>query len=89
MAGLLCPQEHRAGKPCCPMSHSSGSIAAMTDGATVDVADEQILNNQIIRGLKTLIDRLGCSLHEALAVFAARYEVLRAERPCDFVCRHA
>ncbi|WP_416986894.1 hypothetical protein [Streptomyces sp. T028] len=60
----------------------------MTDGATVDVADEQILSNQIIRGLKTLRDHLGCSLHEALDVFAARYEVLRVERPGDFVCDH-
>ncbi|MFH9061566.1 hypothetical protein ACH4GM_10180 [Streptomyces coeruleorubidus] len=58
----------------------------MTDGAAVDVADEQILSSQIIRGLKTLRDHLGCSLHEALDVFAARYEVLRTERPSDFVC---
>ncbi|MFF4589202.1 hypothetical protein [Streptomyces sp. NPDC001388] len=60
----------------------------MTDGAAVDVADEQILSHQIIKGLKTLRDHLGCSLHEALDVFAARYEVLRAERPGDFVCGH-
>ncbi|MFD7137708.1 hypothetical protein [Streptomyces sp. NPDC059894] len=60
----------------------------MTNGAAVDVADEQILSNQIIRGLKTLRDHLGCSIHEALDVFAARYEVLRAERPGDFVCGH-
>jgi len=60
----------------------------MTDGAAVDVADEQILGRQIIRGLKTLREHLGCSLHEALDVFAARYDVLRAERPEDFVCSH-
>ncbi|AXL89997.1 hypothetical protein C4J65_18175 [Streptomyces sp. CB09001] len=58
----------------------------MTDGATVDVADEQIISNQIIRGVKTLRDHLDCSVHEALDVFVARYEVLRAERPGDFVC---
>ncbi|MEW1999753.1 hypothetical protein OHA99_20420 [Streptomyces coelicoflavus] len=58
----------------------------MTEGAAVDVADEQILGNQIIRGIQTLRDHLDCSLHEALDVFAARYEVLRAERPGDFVC---
>ena len=60
----------------------------MTDGAAVDVADEQILNNQIIRGIKVFRDHLGCSLHEALSAFIARYEVLRAERPADFVCAH-
>ncbi|WP_121715234.1 hypothetical protein [Streptomyces sp. E5N91] len=58
----------------------------MTDGAAVDVADEQIVSNQIIRGIKTLRDHLDCSVHEALDVFVARYEVLRAERPDDFVC---
>ncbi|MEU1519742.1 hypothetical protein ABZ490_47820 [Streptomyces sp. NPDC005811] len=60
----------------------------MTDGAAVDFADEQILTNQIIRGLKALREHLGCSLQEALEVFVARYEVLRAERPGDFVCGH-
>ncbi len=60
----------------------------MTDDAAVDVADELILGNQIIRGVRTLRDHLGCSLHEALKVFATRYETLRAERPGDFVCGH-
>ncbi|MCX5560747.1 hypothetical protein [Streptomyces sp. NBC_00038] len=60
----------------------------MTDGAAVDVADDQILAKQIIRGLKVLHEHLGCSLHESLDVFAARYEVLRVERPDDFVCSH-
>ncbi|WP_435613601.1 hypothetical protein [Streptomyces sp. bgisy159] len=60
----------------------------MTDGATVDVADEEILSSQILRGLKALRDHLGCSLHEALDVLAARYEVLRVERPGDFICGH-
>ncbi|MEW2610565.1 hypothetical protein AB0937_10200 [Streptomyces sp. NPDC047880] len=60
----------------------------MTDGAAVDIADEQILSNQIIRGIKALREHLDCSLHEALEAFAARYEVLRAERPGDFTCGH-
>ncbi|MEU8557900.1 MULTISPECIES: hypothetical protein [Streptomyces violaceoruber group] len=60
----------------------------MTDGAAVDVADEQIVSNQIIRGIKTLRDHLDCSVHEALDVFVARYAVLRAERPGDFACGH-
>lgn len=58
----------------------------MTDGAAIDVADDQILAKQIIRGLMVIREHLGCSLHEALEVFAARYEVLRVERPDDFVC---
>ncbi|MFB6849383.1 hypothetical protein ACFCXS_31630 [Streptomyces sp. NPDC056373] len=60
----------------------------MTDGAAVDIADEQILSNQILRGIQTLREHLGCSLHEALKVFFARYEVLREERPDDFTCGH-
>jgi hypothetical protein len=57
-----------------------------TDGAAVDVADDLILGKQIVHALKTFCDHLGCSLKEALDVFAARYEVLREERPDDFVC---
>ncbi|MEU6704648.1 hypothetical protein [Streptomyces wuyuanensis] len=58
----------------------------MTDGATIDIADDQILANRIISGLIAIREHLGCSLHESLEVFADRYEVLRAERPDDFVC---
>ncbi|MEU3982992.1 hypothetical protein AB0F77_23395 [Streptomyces sp. NPDC026672] len=61
----------------------------MNEGAAVDVADDQILSRQIILAIKTLRDHLGCSLHEAMDVFAARYEVLRTERPDDFACGHA
>ncbi|WP_309144058.1 hypothetical protein [Streptomyces sp. PKU-MA01144] len=64
----------------------SVSIKAMTDGAAIDVADDQILAKQIIRGHMVIREHLGCSPHEALEVFAARYEVLRVERPDDFVC---
>ncbi|MCX5438562.1 MULTISPECIES: hypothetical protein [unclassified Streptomyces] len=60
----------------------------MTNGSTVSLADDQILGNQIIRGLKILRDHLGCSLHEALDAFVARYDVLREERPEDFTCGH-
>ncbi|WP_093659601.1 hypothetical protein [Streptomyces wuyuanensis] len=58
----------------------------MTDGATIDIADDQILANRIIRGLIAIREHLGCSLRESLEVFAARYEALRDERPDDFVC---
>ncbi|MGI5139176.1 MULTISPECIES: hypothetical protein [unclassified Streptomyces] len=60
----------------------------MTNGATISLADDQIFGNQILRGIKILRDHLGCSLHEALNAFVARYEVLRAERPEDFACGH-
>ncbi|MFE0629439.1 hypothetical protein ACFW3D_21075 [Streptomyces sp. NPDC058864] len=58
----------------------------MTDGASVDVADEQILARKIILGHKALMNHLGCSLQEAIHIYAARYEVLRVQRPEDFVC---
>ncbi|MET8637372.1 hypothetical protein [Streptomyces sp. NPDC004680] len=60
----------------------------MTEDAAVNVADDHILSNQIMRGLIALRGHFGCSLHKALDVFAARYEVLRAERPGDLVCSH-
>ncbi|GAA0901435.1 hypothetical protein [Streptomyces thermoalcalitolerans] len=53
-----------------------------------EVADDAIVAGQIILGLKTLRDHLGCSLHEALDVYVARYEVLRRERPADFTKSH-
>ncbi|MFF4588161.1 hypothetical protein [Streptomyces sp. NPDC001388] len=37
------------------------SMTTMTDGASVDVADAQILARQIIRGLKTLRDHLAAN----------------------------
>ncbi|MEU0038979.1 hypothetical protein [Streptomyces sp. NPDC006333] len=58
----------------------------MTDSAAIDVADDQILAKHIVRGLMVIREHLGCSVHEALDVFAARYEVLRVERPDDFAC---
>ncbi|WP_067400284.1 hypothetical protein [Streptomyces sp. F-3] len=53
-----------------------------------EVADDAIVTGQIILGLKTLRDHFGCSLHEALNVYVARYEVLRRERPADFTRSH-
>ncbi|GAA3502291.1 hypothetical protein GCM10019016_093990 [Streptomyces prasinosporus] len=52
------------------------------------VADDMIVAGRIILGLKALRDQLGCSLHEALDAYAARYEVLRRERPADFTKSH-
>ncbi|MFF4901104.1 hypothetical protein [Streptomyces sp. NPDC001068] len=60
----------------------------MSKGAAVDIADDHILDNRIVRGLLAIRGHLDCSLHEALDVFTARYKVLRAERPDDFTCGH-
>ncbi|MEV8096051.1 hypothetical protein [Kitasatospora sp. NPDC085879] len=46
--------------------------------------DRHILDHQIIRALKAIRDASGCTLHEALDVFALRYEELRRDRPDDF-----
>lgn len=48
------------------------------------MADDMIVAGRIILGLKTLRDHLGCSLHEALDAYLARYEVLRQQRPTVF-----
>ncbi|MGW5429286.1 hypothetical protein ACWET9_19065 [Streptomyces sp. NPDC004059] len=59
------------------------------DSKTVaGVVDDAIVAGRIILGLKTLRDHLGCSLHEALDAYVARYEVLRRERPADFTKSH-
>ncbi|MFE7747544.1 hypothetical protein [Streptomyces sp. NPDC057428] len=60
----------------------------MTDGSAFDGADDEIVARRIFRGITVIRERLGCSLHGALKVFVARYEVLRAERPDDFTCGH-
>jgi hypothetical protein len=46
--------------------------------------DRDILENRIIPALRTIRDTLGCTLHQALDVFAQRYEELRRDRPDDF-----
>ncbi|MEU2620332.1 hypothetical protein ABZ642_19760 [Streptomyces sp. NPDC007157] len=46
--------------------------------------DRDILDRRIVCALKTIRDALGCTIHEAIDVFAARYEELRRDRPDDF-----
>ncbi|MBL7500509.1 hypothetical protein I6A84_09915 [Frankia sp. CNm7] len=46
--------------------------------------DRQILDNQILRGIAKIREEFGSGLHEALDMFARRYERLRRERPGDF-----
>ncbi|GHH87630.1 hypothetical protein [Streptomyces capitiformicae] len=50
----------------------------------VTVADDDILANRILPGIRALREHLGCSLQEALIMFTERYEVLRVERPDEF-----
>ncbi|GAA2811048.1 hypothetical protein GCM10010441_39600 [Kitasatospora paracochleata] len=46
--------------------------------------DRRILDHQIVLALKAIMDTSGCTLHEAIDVFGARYEELRRDRPDDF-----
>ena len=46
--------------------------------------DRDILEHRIIPALRTIRETLGCTLHQALDVFAQRYEELRRDRPDDF-----
>jgi len=46
--------------------------------------DREILEHRIIPALVTIRETLGCTLHQALDVFAERYEELRRDRPDDF-----
>ncbi|MFF4948987.1 hypothetical protein ACWC2K_12230 [Streptomyces chattanoogensis] len=55
---------------------------------TVGIADDEIIAGRIILGIKTIRDHLGCSVHDALDAYVARYRVLRRERPDDFATGH-
>jgi hypothetical protein len=46
--------------------------------------DQDILEQRIISALKTIRDTTGCSIHQAIDIFAVRYEELRRDRPDDF-----
>jgi hypothetical protein len=58
-------------------------------GGDCALADNEIIEGRIIHGIKIFKEHLGCSLHEALGAFTARYDVLRCERPGDFSKDHA
>lgn len=47
-------------------------------------ADEEILRGRNVHAIALLRSRLGCSIHEAIDVFQARYEHLRRECPAGF-----
>ncbi|MFJ3231529.1 hypothetical protein [Streptomyces sp. NPDC086787] len=46
--------------------------------------DRDILDHRIIFALNAIREASGCTIHEAIDVFAARYEELRRNHPDDF-----
>ncbi|MEU9623860.1 hypothetical protein [Streptomyces sp. NPDC048155] len=46
--------------------------------------DRDILDHRTILAIKAIRDASGCTVHEALDVFARRHEELRRDRPGDF-----
>lgn len=46
--------------------------------------DRDILDQRIMFAVRTIRATVGCSLHEAIDVFAARDEELRRTQPDDF-----
>ena len=46
--------------------------------------DRDILDHRIIVAIMAIRETRGCTIHEAIDVFAARYEELRRDRPDDF-----
>ncbi|MEV5534461.1 hypothetical protein [Streptomyces prunicolor] len=46
--------------------------------------DRDILEHRIIAAIATIHETLGCTIHQAIDVFAERYEGLRHDRPDDF-----
>ncbi|MEU9135479.1 hypothetical protein AB0D33_05825 [Streptomyces sp. NPDC048404] len=46
--------------------------------------DRDIVDHRIIFALKTIREVLDCTIHEAIDVFAVRYEELCRDRPDDF-----
>lgn len=46
--------------------------------------DRRILDHRIVLPLKAIMDASGCTRHEAIGTFGARYGNLRRDRPDDF-----
>ncbi|MFB7116286.1 hypothetical protein [Streptomyces sp. NPDC056190] len=46
--------------------------------------DRDILDHRIMFAVRTIRETLSCTIHEAIDVFAVRYEELRRDRPDDF-----
>ncbi|MFI9105414.1 hypothetical protein ACIGXA_33375 [Streptomyces fildesensis] len=46
--------------------------------------DHDIFERRIISAMKAIRDATGCSIPEAIDVFAVRYDELRRDRPDDF-----
>ncbi|MER5206648.1 hypothetical protein [Streptomyces sp. NPDC002825] len=52
-----------------------------------EAVDRDILEQRIISALMAIREASGCTLHEAIDIFAQRYEKLRRDRPDDFTLR--
>lgn len=50
-------------------------------GGLPESVDHDIVEGRTIIAIKTIRDTLGCSIHEAVDIYAARYEELRRDRP--------
>jgi len=66
---------------CTPLLYSNFGGPATTLPESVD---RDIVDRRIISALKTIREVLDCTIHEAIDVFAVRYEELRRDRPDDF-----
>ncbi|MBB4717591.1 hypothetical protein ACIQNT_00975 [Streptomyces luteogriseus] len=53
------------------------------DGLPASV-DHDILAHRSIAAIATIREILGCTVHQAVDVYAQRYEELRRDRPDDF-----
>ena len=49
-----------------------------------DQLDRLIIERQVLRAFVLIRELFGCSLHEAIEFFWARYEKLRQTRPDEF-----
>ncbi|MFJ2272249.1 hypothetical protein ACIOHO_39330 [Streptomyces sp. NPDC087849] len=59
-----------------------GTVSFLEDLS--ESVDRDILDHRIILAIKAIRDASGCTVHEALDVFARRHEELRRDRTGDF-----
>lgn len=66
---------------CTPLLYSDFAGAVTTLPASVE---RDILDHRIMFAITAIREALGCTIYEAIDVFAARNEELRRDRPDDF-----
>ncbi|MER7623571.1 hypothetical protein [Streptomyces sp. NPDC126503] len=52
-----------------------------------ETVDRDILVQRVMSALMAIREASDCTLHEAIDIFAQRYEELRRDRPDDFTLR--